>query len=246
MSTLHQLQGFTASGATTLLPNSSTLTINRQFANDFGTITNMGWPPQSTSSVWLERAKVAAMLPVYSVFSSGTIKSTEKAGTNVVAQTKEVNIPNKPVVSTPPFTPTTNSGIFPLNPVGLAGSAKDIKPQQSSPLNFCPELQAKDISPSGSVLNSDPQPSSVQNHSVGEIGPCSSSAVFPRGPASVPVCSTSGMESVILRNELAPNTPVFVQTDVVSIKPVEAAYDSPVISSVPFTNLNKGLVLPHQ
>lgn len=238
MSTLHHLQGFTASGGATLLPNSSSLTINGHFANEFGAIANMGWSSQNPSSVWLEQAKVAAMLPVYGVLSTSTMKASDGEDLNVASPTKEMDssVPN-PAVSTPSFTITPSSGIFPLNPGGLTGVSEDAKPQQPSPLNFCQEVQPKDTSPPESA------PSSIQSHCTGDIRPCSSSALSSQGPGSVSVCSNSGsVEPVVLHGDLASNTPNYVQTDVVSIKSdsnVDASYGIPVLSSVPFSTVNE-------
>uniref|UniRef100_A0A0N5A9R3 DUF4211 domain-containing protein n=1 Tax=Syphacia muris TaxID=451379 RepID=A0A0N5A9R3_9BILA len=230
MSTLQQFNGFTSPNSnTTLLPSNSTLAINGQFTSDLGAITNMGWPTQNPGSVWLGRAKVATMLPVYGVISANSGKASERADTTP-SPSKNLDDSHSVVVPTSSYTDTSNSGIFPLNPIGLnTDISESIKTQEKS-LNFCSDANVKDESPSKSTFSTEVRPSSIQSHCNGELRPCSTSALSSQGSNSVSTGSNCGsVEPVVLRTDLSTNPPSYVQADV-SIK-TNANVDSPYVLS---------------
>ncbi|CAG9533966.1 unnamed protein product [Cercopithifilaria johnstoni] len=206
-STLHHLQELSAAqGAAGLLPNSSQLTLGSQFAAELNNIAAVSWPAApNANTTWLEQAKVAAILPMYTVFSAGTLKpkqvlsfyqgvcDTYDATTlnpGEIELTVENNIAASNAVISPSAMPV-NAGTFPCkvenNNVHNLSSQPSTPQQRSQQPNAT--MSSTQSSPANAMLVIDRQPNSIQSHCSTEMRPCSTSSM---GPSSVSNHSSVG------------------------------------------------------
>uniref|UniRef100_A0A8R1TVQ9 DUF4211 domain-containing protein n=1 Tax=Onchocerca volvulus TaxID=6282 RepID=A0A8R1TVQ9_ONCVO len=192
-STLHHLQELSAvQGAAGLLPNSSQLTLGSQFAAEFNNIAAVSWPATpNANAAWLEQAKVAAILPMYTVFSAGTLKPNEATTFNSEI---ELTVQNNIVASSsviPSSAMPVNTGTFSCkmenNNVHNLSSQPSTPQQRSQQPNAA--MASTQSSPASAMLVIDRQPGSIQSHCSTEMRPCSTSSM---GPSSVPTHSSVG------------------------------------------------------
>ncbi|KAM3726733.1 Proline-rich protein [Dirofilaria immitis] len=192
-STLHHLQELSvAQGTAGLLPNSSQLTLGTQFAAELNNIAAVSWPPApNANTAWLEQAKVAAILPMYTVFSAGTLKPNE-AGTL-----------NPEIELTVQNSIATNSAVIPSSAVPVNtdnfcckvenNNVHNLSSQPSTPQQRSQQpnaaMTSTQSSPASAMLVIDRQPASIQSHCSTEMRPCSTSSM---DPSSVPNHSSVG------------------------------------------------------
>uniref|UniRef100_A0A915Q837 DUF4211 domain-containing protein n=1 Tax=Setaria digitata TaxID=48799 RepID=A0A915Q837_9BILA len=194
-STLHHLQELSAAqGAASLLPNSSQLTLGTQFAAELNNIAAVSWPAaQNANAAWLEQAKVAAILPMYTVFSAGSLKPNETAALNPgeIELTVQNNISASSAAISSPAMPTIVSDTYPCKMED--NSVHNINSQPSTPLQRSQQpntaIGSTQSSPASAMLVIDRQPGSIQSHCSAEMRPCSTSSI---GPSSVTNHSSVG------------------------------------------------------
>uniref|UniRef100_A0A0R3S3L9 DUF4211 domain-containing protein n=1 Tax=Elaeophora elaphi TaxID=1147741 RepID=A0A0R3S3L9_9BILA len=198
-STLHHLQELSAvQGAAGLLPNSSQLTLGSQFAAELNNIAAVSWPAApNANAAWLEQAKVAAILPMYTVFSAGTLKPKQVLSfyrATLDPGEIELTIQNSIAASSAAVSSSDmpiDADTFPCkvenNNVHNLSSQPSTPQQRNQPPNAA--MSSTQSSPANAMLVIDRQPSSIQSHCSTEMRPCSTSSI---GPSSVPNHSSVG------------------------------------------------------
>ncbi|VDP12095.1 unnamed protein product [Onchocerca flexuosa] len=181
-----------------LLPNSSQLTLGSQFAAEFNNIAAVSWPATpNANAAWLEQAKVAAILPMYTVFSAGALKPKQVLSFYQVEATTfnseiELTVQNNIVASSaviPSSAVPVNTGTFSCkmenNNMHNLSSQPSTPQQRSQQPNAA--MASTQSSPASAMLVIDRQPGSIQSHCSTEMRPCSTSSM---GPSSVPTHSS--------------------------------------------------------
>ncbi|EFO26231.2 hypothetical protein LOAG_02257 [Loa loa] len=201
-STLHHLQELSAAqGAAGLLPNSSQLSLSSQFAAELNNIAAVSWPAApNANAAWLEQAKVAAILPMYTVFSAGTLKpkqvfrfyrsvdaATLNPGEIELTVQNSIAASNSVISSAMPITADTFPCKVENNNVHNLSSQPSTPQQRGQQPNAI--MGSTQSSPASAMLVIDRQPGSIQSHCSTEMRPCSTSSM---GPSSVPNHSSVG------------------------------------------------------
>ncbi|KAK6109810.1 hypothetical protein QQG55_37450 [Brugia pahangi] len=193
-STLHHLQEFSAAqGAAGLLPNSSQLTLGSQFAAELNNIAAVSWPAApNANTAWLEQAKVAAILPMYTVFSTGPLKPNDATSLN--PGEIELTVQNSIAASSALISSSAmpvNADVFPCKVEN--SNVHNLSSQPSTPQQRSQQpntaMGSTQSSPASAMLVIDRQPGSIQSHCSNEMRPCSTSSL---GPSSVPNHSSVG------------------------------------------------------
>ncbi|VDN03231.1 unnamed protein product [Thelazia callipaeda] len=188
-STLHHLQELSVvQGATGLLPNSSQLTLSNQFATEFNNIAAVSWPtPPNANSAWFEQAKVAAMLPMYTVFSAGGLKPNETSAFDrrQVGRLVQKEVTNS-VISSPSL--PKHTGFLVSESDNNAFSSQPSTPKQLGQQKKY-TISSAHSSPSSAMLVLDKQPSSIESHCSTKLRPCS---ISPMNTSSIPSQSSVG------------------------------------------------------